>query len=382
MPTEPAKRTASGPSAPQVISIKHVNAPDGLYLREGKSTTAGILQAMTQGTVVEVFEEGEWDHVRVGDLTGYAFSQYLSPGLPDAVQPGRGTAGTAAPVRTPGRYRGPKVDFVAGIHGPGDAFTWHDPGFRAMIEKLGMPVKFMSDGDRSNWYEQFRKPSLELVRVFWHPDPNRRKTAQEAWAEDMHDGVMNFYSRGARHFEVLNEPRLPKEGMGSQWSNEAEFGDFLRQLMQTIKKNCPDARLWYPGESPGVPWTNQFAFSRPAYQKVADLCFGLCQHAYSGNTNDVNKAVDEIVDQVRKFHEGMQVWDKPIIVSECSVNRAASPEFRANVYTQVSQQLRQIPGVKGVFWYTSHWNAPENERANAESWHGTDLPERYKRLNP
>lgn len=288
------------------------------------------------------------------------------------------------PEETPpvDQYIGPPVQFAAGIHGPGDAFTWHDPGFRQMMSRLNIPVKFMSDGDRSNWYREFRKPVLELVRVFWKPDRSRRKTAHQAWIEDMRDGVMNFYRLGARDFEVHNEPRLPQEGMGHQWHNGAEFGDFLRQLMLIIKNECPEARLWYPGESPGVPWTDQFAFTHPAYEKVADLCYGVCQHAYSGNVTQVAVAVAEIVEQARAFHGALGAWDKPIIISECSVNRAAAPEFRARVYTKIAQELRQIPGIKGVFWYISHWNAPPDEVANQESWYGTTLPDHYKQLNP
>ena len=288
---------------------------------------------------------------------------------------------THAAKPAPNQYHGPQVTFVAGLHGPGDSFTWHDKGFRKMLKKLNMPVKFMSDGDRFKWYKKFHKPELNLVRVFWKPDHNRRKTAQQAWDEDIRDGVMNFYKEGARNFEVHNEPRLGHEGMGHQWHNGAEFGDFLRGLMLIIKKNCPEARLWYPGESPGVPWTTQFGVSHPAYAKVADLCYGICQHAYSGETGNVDTAVSDIVNQVRDFHKAMQVWDKPIIVSESSVNRAATPEFRAKVYTKAAQQLRQIPGVQGIFWYISHWNAPPAEKANAESWYGTDLPDRYMRLN-
>ncbi len=276
------------------------------------------------------------------------------------------------------RYNGPPVKFAAGLHGPGDAHTWHDAGFRNMLKKLNMPLKFMSDGDRFRWYADFHKPHLNLVRAFWKPDPNRRKSAQQAWDEDIRDGVMNFYKAGARNFEVHNEPRLPHEGMGHQWQNGAEFGDFLRELMLIIKQHCPEARLWYPGESPGVPWTDQFAFTWPAYKKVSDLCDGICQHAYSGNTVDVETAVKEIVDQVQGFHKAMGVWNKPIIVSECSVNRAASPEFRAKVYAKTAQKLSQIPGVQGVFWYISHWNAPPAEQANAESWYGTNLANLYQ----
>ncbi len=285
------------------------------------------------------------------------------------------------PEPTPDSYHGPKVKFVAGIHGPGDSYMWQQGGLRNMLTHLNMPVKFMSDGDRSKWYKEFNKPQLSLVRVFWKPNSQQKKTAQQAWDEDIRDGVMRFYQQGARDFEVHNEPRLGHEGMGHQWQNGAQFGNFLRQLMLIIKKKCPGVRLWYPGESPGVPWTEQFNVTRPAYKKVADLCYGICQHAYAGNTTNVETAVAEIVDQVRKFHKAMNAWDKPIIVSESSVNRAASPEFRAKVYTKVAQELAQIPGVQGIFWYISHWNPPSGEVANAESWYGTDLPDRYKRLN-
>jgi hypothetical protein len=281
-----------------------------------------------------------------------------------------------------GRYIGPAVTFVAGIHGPGDAFTWHNPDFRSVIETLGLPVKQMSDGDRADFYNQFFKPSLDLVRVFWKPDPSRKKSAQQAWDEDIADGVRRFYQRGARDFEMLNEPTLGHEGMGHQWQNGEEFGLFLRELMLIVKRECPEARLWYPGESPGVPWTNQFAFSGPAFRQVADLCFGVCQHAYTGVTDDATKATQEIVEQVKNFHRGLNAWSKPIIVSESSVNRAATPEYRAQVYTNVRRELARIPGVKGIYWYVSHWNAPRAELANAESWFGTNLPELYKRHNP
>lgn len=299
---------------------------------------------------------------------------------PEPTQPAAPTAVKAPPDTRilSGRYNGPPVKFMAGLHGPGDAHTWHDAGFRNMLKKLDMPVKFMSDGDRFRWYGEFHKSHLNLVRVFWKPDPNRRKSAQQAWDEDIRDGVINFYKAGARNFEVHNEPRLGHEGMGHQWHNGAEFGDFLRELMLIIKQHCPEARLWYPGESPGVPWTDQFAFTWPAYKKVSDLCHGICQHAYSGNTGDVETAAKEIVGQVRDFHKAMGVWNKPIIVSECSVNRAATPEFRAQVYAKTARALSQIPGVQGVFWYISHWNAPPPEQANAESWYGTNLADLYQ----
>ena len=133
--------------------------------------------------------------------------------------------------------------------------------------------------------------------------------------------------------------------------------------------------------------------SRPAFNKVADMLSGICMHAYTGITDNADAAASDIARQVRAYREALYnqgqnpaAWQLPIIVSECSVNRApanagdAFAEYRADVYRRTASKLSKIDGVKGVFWYTSHWNPPPNEVANQESWFGTSLPDRYKRL--
>jgi hypothetical protein len=130
-------------------------------------------------------------------LADYAVSREFDPGTQPAVT--HASFGSTYPDQpqpkgtpTANRYYGPAVTFVAGLHGPGDAYTWHDGGFQGMMRHLNMPVKFMSDGDRADKYGEFHKPELDLVRVFWSPDPSRKKTAREAWDEDIRDGVMRF----------------------------------------------------------------------------------------------------------------------------------------------------------------------------------------------
>ena len=356
---------------------------------------------------------GNWLNVRLGpgkddfpDIQGVLLAgsvveargaverSYLPVRIPRTIMKPPGTREqpkTGIPKPGPGKYVGPKVTFHDGIHGPGDAHTWHNAAFRGMMHNLNMPVKFMSDGDRADRFAEFNRAKLSLVRVFWKPDMSRKKTPRQAWEEDIRDGVKRFYDRGARDFEVHNEPRLHHEGFAHQWHDGSEFGDFLQGLMRIIKAECPEARLWYPGESPGVPWTDQFVVTRPAFRKVASLLSGICMHAYTGTTNDAEAAANEIVGQVREYRTALydsglnpEAWQLPIIVSECSVNRApanagdAFAAYRADVYKRTASKLSKIPGVKGVFWYTSHWNPPPNEQANKESWFGTSLPDKYK----
>ena len=63
--------------------VKYVTAEAGLWLRNGPSTGNATLQRMMPGTAVTILEEkvdfeGKWDFVRHGELTGYAYREYLA----------------------------------------------------------------------------------------------------------------------------------------------------------------------------------------------------------------------------------------------------------------------------------------------------------------
>ena len=124
-------------------------------------------------------------------------------------------------------------------------------------------------------------------------------------------------------------------------------------------------------ESPGP---NQFAFINPAWEIVKDKVDGYCLHAYTGETSNTTLAANQVVSQVRETmpYLNLQV---PVIVSECSVNRAAHAQYKADVYKQIDAALAQIEGVEACYYFVSHWDGmPEHQ----ENWHGTTLPEHYK----
>ena len=64
------------------IGTKQVVADAGLFLRERPDTASDSKLLMDKGTLVEVLEEGVWDRVRLGDVVGYASSEWLSPLMP------------------------------------------------------------------------------------------------------------------------------------------------------------------------------------------------------------------------------------------------------------------------------------------------------------
>ena len=279
-----------------------------------------------------------------------------------------------------GGYTGPPVSYKSYIHGPADDWRWNEAGFKQTMSSLiqkGMSVKYLSNGINGD-IAPLSANENTMVRLFWKPD--KKKTPAEAWVEDIRDGALRFYNKGYRDFEVHNEPNLPEEGWGLVWQNATELGNWLVQFIQVAKAEMPNARFWFPGMSPGVPWTNQFAVTSPAWAICKNSFYGVCLHAYTGIIDNSDAAANDIVNQVVEAQRFLFL-DKPMFISEVSVNRANpnissddNARYKADVYMKVDALLKKKQGIKGVAWFVSYWQGnPEHQ----ENWHGTILPSVY-----
>jgi len=67
------------------------------------------------------------------------------------------------------------------------------------------------------------------------------------------------YRLGIRHFEIHGNPNLQMEGWRRSWGGGAEFDGWYRGVVASIRKSYPDARLGFPGLSPGGPIAGQRA---------------------------------------------------------------------------------------------------------------------------
>lgn len=263
-------------------------------------------------------------------------------------------------------YGGRPVTFAPSLHAPGSDGEWQNAQVQDLYKKLAIPVKWLSNGISANYYPSLNRPEFHLIRCFWKPD--RKKTPAQAWTEDIRDGVMAFWNKGGRRFELLNEPNITSEGWGMVWANASELGEWLWGMTNIIKSNCPGAMVYFPGMSPGVPWTNQFGITNVAWPICRPVMDGFCLHAYTGNVTDTNAAAAEIVTQVVEAQKYLNL-QVPLILSEASVNRAAAPQFKASVYRAIETSLRSVAGIEAVSWFISSWaQAPAGEDANQESW--------------
>lgn len=317
---------------------------------------------------------GEWPHT-IHDPT--PFLMPFNPQWP-STQP------TTPPPAPAYKYTGKPVNFRAWLHQPADDWAWQIGPVQACFNQSGLKAKFMSSGISANYWAAFGDPAA-LVRVFWKPWVGA--TPERFWDEIKGD-VLRFYSMGARRFELHNEPNLNDEGFGLVWADGREFGLWLSGVIDLMRFYMPDALLYFPGMSPGGQtggvWTNQFAFTEPAWAIVASKMDGFCMHAYTvGQT--VQAAHDEIVEQVVELQKHLKL-QVPLIVSESSAKDTAAPydyQRKAAAYRKVEATLAGMPGVEGICWYVSSWKSPPAGHVYAsEIWEGTPLPALYAAARP
>lgn len=319
-----------------------------------------------------VMGEKPWDWP--GNDLGFLFENYVDPrafipaNLPDVPPP-------PPPPPAGYKYNGPNVIFTPAIHGPGSDWAWHGVGvqdFEGFMNRLNMPVKLMTNGVYPDFAHHSR--GLDFARIFWQP---QMKTVTRAWEEDMRDGVQKMLDRGITKFEILNEPNLTQEGLGLAWDDKVQFGWWLDYIAGKVKGL--GGRAYFPGMSPGVPWTNQFVWTDYLWTQYSQLFDGFCLHAYTGETSDIEAAAQDIYTQVKETQSYLNL-QVPMIVSESSVNRGSNYEFKARVYRRVESLLQGVPGIEAIVWFISWWDAPPAQEGHGESWFGTSLPDYYLSL--
>lgn len=272
-------------------------------------------------------------------------------------------------------YRGRPVNFTPALHQPGSDWQYNDANFRAFLHETELPIKFMTNGVSANYYNEFKQSQFDLTRIYYQFG-NQYKSPQVLF-DELKGDIERFYLQGARQFEIFNEPNLPQEGLGIFWQNGKEFGQYIKQFITLCKQKFPLIKAYFPGMSPGLPYTNQLVFTQAAINECSGVLDGFCLHAYTGITNDKYAASNDVVNQVLSIQSYLKL-QIPLIVSECSVNRGSDFQYKAQTYRLIEFSLRDKAGIEGLVYFISYWQPPPEQAEHNENWYQTPLLEYYK----
>jgi hypothetical protein len=172
-----------------------------------------------------------------------------------------------------------------------------------------------------------------------------------------------FYARGIRYFEVHNEPNLRSEGWLSSWQDGHDFARFFLEVRQKLKAQFPDARLGWPGLSPGPGIDGQrlkdsdFLDQADAAARAADWLGVHCYWQSAGLMED--EAIGgRVYRQYRRRYP-----DKLIFITEFS-NATEPPAVKAPQYVAYYQSLFNEPGIGAAFSFVVSASGP----FSGEAW--------------
>lgn len=207
-----------------------------------------------------------------------------------------------------------------------------------------------------------------IVRLWWQP----------SWSGDfvahMVEQCAKFYNVGARLFQIHNEPNLSREGLGTHWKNGNEFGVLFATTAVVLRKKFSDARIGFPGLSPGADWQgvaeNQHLSRQDAIKFILDARFHIeqqadfiCAHSYwfSPDTMYHLHAGAHVQDVCRLF-PALPVW-----LTEYSNNSPhVSRLEKAAQYVEYWKNLSNNHQIRGMMAFVvggsnEYWRNVSNE---------------------
>lgn len=326
---------------------------DMRYVEVGQSVAMGtpLGEVGTSGLVT-----GEHIHLNL-EVPNYGLDGYVVADVVDPVpyvKNGSSLPQYEAPTNPD--YIGPHVSFISGVDQPASASYW--PTAKAVFDITGLHPKFHASGDSQDWYLEYKHPTFNIARAYVRD--NFVGTAQQFFDETI-DAMRRFYNLGLRDFEGLNEPNHQHQGA---WANGYEFGQLFQELCGLWLTALPGARIWYPGCSP--QFGGQHAFIDDSRRGGAfNRVYGMAEHVYTGIVNDENGAMLQMKNEVLDFQRRHSL-SMPLCVSEFSVNRPASGEYKAAVYHKFYDALIDIPGIQAAYSFTASWHPSPD--VNKEGW--------------
>jgi hypothetical protein len=175
--------------------------------------------------------------------------------------------------------------------------------------------------------------------------------------------------------ELHNEPNLYQEGHGVNWSNGAEFGHWIGQVLSMYKEAFQGYQFIFPGLSPGGD-VNGIRYDSTRFMQGASNIIPafdyLGVHAYWAANWPMQWALDT-VDQALAMYPS-----KYVVITEASNNRRdTTQDNKALEYINFWRALQQRPRVFGVTYFVA---SASNEawgwsNGTGEVWVGTSIPQ-------
>jgi murein DD-endopeptidase MepM/ murein hydrolase activator NlpD len=169
------------------------------------------------------------------------------------------------------------------------------------------------------------------------------------FVSNVQKGMDALYRHDVRYFEVAPNPNLQNAGWMRSWPDGAGFGRWFKEVTDRLRDRFPDARLGFPGLSPGIlvpgKREDQYHFLDGADEAILGADWiGL--NIYWTTTSEM-----EQLSEGQAYEEyRLRYPNKLLFVTEFG-NPAENltSSLKANQYLEFYRQLRERPGIGAAF---------------------------------
>ncbi len=190
-----------------------------------------------------------------------------------------------------------------------------------------------------------------MVRLF--ADFRNRLVQAAEFARWVEHDMDRFYDKGVRYFELHNEPNLTPEGFGLSWRSGHDFGQWMLEAMAQLKAKFPEAKLGWPGLSPGPTVEGMRVDDRSFLNSAGDLigqADWIACHCYWQSEDMMFSAEGGL-----GYHAYRERWPgKLLFITEFS-NTAPGVDWqvKGNQYLKYYRHLRPHTGLGAAFSFVA-----------------------------
>jgi murein DD-endopeptidase MepM/ murein hydrolase activator NlpD len=170
-----------------------------------------------------------------------------------------------------------------------------------------------------------------------------------AWAQLMMPDLSRLIDQGVQYFELHQSPNLQQNGWRLVWDSGEGFGEWWLAVVEDIKGRFPQARVGFPGVSPGGQIPGQrldaevFLEGADRAMAQADWLGVNCYWHSEGEMHAIEKGRYYV--RTRERYP-----DKLLFITEFgNTNPLTNPEVKGREYLKYLETVRETPGVGAAF---------------------------------
>lgn len=204
-----------------------------------------------------------------------------------------------------------------------------------------------TSGHTINRLRQIKPDMFIMARLAYDLGQNQVKPAN--WANQIKPHLQRLYDLGIRYYEIHQSPNLQMYGWNYSWVSGVDFGRWWMDIVNLLKDDFPEAKLGFPGVSPGGQVEGQrldvYTFLEQADEAInsADWVGVNCYW---------NAQMEMGIQSKGAFYNFIRdrYLDKLIFVTEfANLNELTNSYVKGNEYVTYYQTLRNKPGFGGAF---------------------------------